>query len=129
MILYMRSPVKNELVLGIFDGKKLNKLTANHCKHDDFFKCINSYLKRSSVGWRNLQGVAVVTGSGSFSALRTLSAIANTASFCFKLRLLSASASENDSDSAIASRLVRVIGSLSPAYAQKLSVDKQKPVM
>jgi len=86
MYLYFNAQDFNKLVLGFFDKKiKLKKFET---EPNLFLQTITNFFDTNKVDFQKVKGIAIVTGPGSFTALRSILSIVNTILLVQKIKVI-----------------------------------------
>ncbi|PIQ67657.1 hypothetical protein COY25_00305 [Candidatus Uhrbacteria bacterium CG_4_10_14_0_2_um_filter_41_7] len=97
MRLYLNGSDLEQLVLADLDSEK--SLIVVKTPPEGYLKEIDAYLKDFDVLPASLEGIYVVTGPGSATALRTLLSIVNTIKFAFNTKVYSVQKNLDEQDS------------------------------
>lgn len=97
MILYLNGQDINRIVLGTVRDQVVNIETIDSSP-EKYLKVIDGFLKKEKQDIENLEGILVVVGPGSATALRAILAIVNTLHFTHKIPLYIVEKNAGDSD-------------------------------
>lgn len=93
-----------------------------------FFQLLVQALASWEITWSSLTSIAVVTGPGSYTSLRTLTTLANTLAFALGLPVVGVKASEESKDTDVFLRLVKqkktITPWVAPVYAHAPHITK-----
>lgn len=111
------------------EGQIVHESCHPDTRPEDFFRLLIADLHSWDVGLDALQSIAVVTGPGSYTSLRTLTTLANTLAFALRIPVAGMKALENSQDGEIFVRMVRLkssAGWVTPAYAHPPNITKSR---
>lgn len=95
-----------------------------------FFQLLTQDLASWEVPWSALTSIAVVTGPGSYTSLRTLATLANTLAFALGIQIVGVKVPEESQDEEVFPRLSRqkraAVPWVTPVYAHAPHITKPK---
>jgi|SRR3989344_4526802 len=97
MILFLDTSQKEKFAIAIYEKNSLKKRKVIKIKNhhsEELLKNIDVFLKINTLSLRSLRGIAVVSGPGGFSSLRTGITCANTLAWALKIPVFGVEQSE-----------------------------------
>ncbi len=87
MYLLIDSSQKNTTHLVLFNNTMVSEQTYSGV-HQDVLAHVDSFLKKYTLHSKEISGIAVVVGAGTFTATRVATTIANTFAFVYRIPLV-----------------------------------------
>jgi tRNA A37 threonylcarbamoyladenosine modification protein TsaB len=97
LILIINTAIQNQVSVFLTDGVKIIKKTAK-IPAEKSLHLIDELLKKNKIKIDNIKGIAVVSGPGSFTAVRFGIVIANVLGFIFKIPVVGIKLNEFKND-------------------------------
>lgn len=105
MLLLLNPSQKNSISLALFDEARVAAKTCEGSNKEILF-FIDELLKDQRVDKKDVQGIAVVVGAGTFTGTRLAVTIANTFGYALQIPLLAISEQEAEDPQALIPRLL-----------------------
>ncbi|MEK7105315.1 MAG: hypothetical protein AAB865_01365 [Patescibacteria group bacterium] len=115
--------------IGLSDGGSVIQEERVITRPETILNTIESALAKWKIDWHKLDTVALVSGPGSFTALRSSLTIGNTIAFARKLPIASTKAKPDELDVVVMKRLAKAKATaawVTPAYGAKALITKPK---
>lgn len=129
MYLLINTAVKNKLIINLTDNKsvidKIEKKITYHGS-EKLLMYIDVLIKKQKVKLSNIKGIAVVTGPGSFTAIRIGVVVANTLAWSLGIPVIGFRINKEIDFNKF--RNIKGYKSVSATYGKKPNITKSKKV-
>jgi len=118
------------ITFGVFDGEGVHSVTEVASSPEGYFPALDVFLSEQSLPLKNLEGVIVVTGPGSFTASRVSTTIANSIAFTQSIPVVGLENPERlDLPTLLQWKLFEGVDYVIPSYDRPPLITKSKPKM
>lgn len=126
MFIILDSSQKDAVVLTLFDADTIIKKEYSG-KNRELLTFLDSFLCECNVNTKDVQGIAVVVGEGSFTSTRIAVTVANTFGYALGIPLLAISKTEADDPQTLVSKIKKQpIGQyISATYSGEPNIGKK----
>lgn len=104
MFLSIDSSQKDTVALALFDADNIIKKEYSG-KNRELLSFVDSFLRECNMNTKDVQGIAVVVGEGSFTSTRIAVTVTNTCGYALGIPLLAISKKEADDPQALISNV------------------------
>lgn len=127
MFLLIDSSQKDAVALALFDADTIIKKEYSG-KNRELLAFVDSFLRECNVNTKDVRGIAVVVGEGSFTSTRIAVTVVNTFGYALHIPLLAISKKEADDTQILVSKIKKQpIGQyISATYSGEPNIGKKK---